>query len=215
MFVTSRDHGNLALHVDDDETAVRTNRARLAERIGVAQVQFMRQVHGTGVAVVDEASDEDIADVDALITTTPGVAVAVLVADCVPIVITGAHGVAVVHAGRLGVAGNIVGATVGRLRALGAGTLRAHVGPAICGRCYEVPPDMQSEVAGVEAATLATTRAGTTALDLPAGVRAQLRRLDVEVAPDTAPCTLEDNRFFSHRRDAPAGRFAAVAMLLE
>ncbi|HET6877781.1 MAG TPA: polyphenol oxidase family protein, partial [Jatrophihabitans sp.] len=139
------DAANLALHVGDDESAVRRNRARLAEQIGVRHVQFMHQVHGRDVAVVGSAVDDDVADVDALITTTPGACIAVLVADCVPVIITGERSVAVVHSGRPGVAADVVGATVDRIREHDAGPLQAFLGPAVCGRCYEVPADMRAE----------------------------------------------------------------------
>ena len=213
VVVTARDDGNLALHVEDDPARVRANRARLAKSLGVDRVQFMHQVHGRDVAVVDVPADDDVAGVDALVTATPGVAVAVLVADCVPVVIAGSRAVGVAHAGRRGVAANVVAATVEALRRLDDGPLHAFVGPAVCGRCYEVPAPMQQEVAAVVSAAHATTRSGTAALDLPAAVRAQLRACDVDVDDTESPCTIEDERFYSHRREGATGRFAVVARL--
>lgn len=219
--VTTRDGGvsappyatnNLALHVDDDGRAVVENRRRLAASLGVERVQFMHQVHGADVAVVDEPS-ADVDGVDALVTTRPGVAIAALAADCVPIVIAGDHAVAVVHAGRNGVVRGVVDAAVRAVRSADDGELTAVVGPAICGRCYEVPATMQDDVCAVSPQARATTRQGTPGLDLPAAVRAQLAAAGVDVANDAAPCTFEDTDYYSHRRDGVTGRMAIVAIL--
>ena len=207
------DENNLALHVGDDPAAVQANRRRLAGQLGVDRVRFMQQVHGADVAVVDPEREGDVAGVDALVTDRPGLAIAVLVADCVPVAVVGAAAVAVVHAGRRGVAGGVVAAAVDALRRLDSGPLVATVGPAICGRCYEVPAAMQAEVLAVAPAAEATTRAGTPGLDLPAAVRSQLAAAGVEVPDHPAICTREDPRFYSHRRDGVTGRFAMVAML--
>jgi polyphenol oxidase len=208
------DANNLALHVGDDAGAVVANRRRVAGQLGVDRVRFMRQVHGADVAVVDaSAGEDDIADVDALVTATPGLAIAVLVADCVPVALVGPRAVGVVHAGRRGVVAGVVAAAVAAMRDLDGGPLVATIGPAICGRCYEVPAAMQAEVVASIPAAKATTAAGTTGLDLSAAVRAQLIGAGVEVPAQPAICTREDGRFYSHRRDGVTGRFAMVAML--
>jgi len=207
------DANNLALHVGDDVDAVRRNRVQLASALGVDGVQFMSQVHGHDVTVVGAAVDADIAGVDALVTATPGLAVAVLVADCVPVVVTGTRAVAVVHAGRRGVAEGVVTAAVAAVRELDDGRLQAHIGPAVCGRCYEVPADVQDGVARVVPAARTTTRRGTPALDLPAAVGRQLADCGVDVVDASAVCTLEDRTYYSYRRDGVTGRFAVVAML--
>jgi len=207
------DENNLALHVGDDPVAVAANRRQLAGEFGVGQVQFMRQVHGASVAVVDRATDDDVADVDVLVTTTRGLAIAVLVADCVPVALVSPTALAVVHAGRRGVAGGVVAAAVAAVRRFDAGPLAASVGPAICGRCYEVPAAMQEEVVAAAPAAMSTTAAGTPGLDLPAAVRSQLLAAGVDVTYDDATCTRESSRYYSHRRDGVTGRFAMVAML--
>lgn len=206
------DENNLARHVGDDPEAVAANRRRLAADLGVDRVQFMRQVHGASVAVVDHASDDDVADADVLLTTTPGLAIAVLVADCVPVVLAARRAVAVVHAGRRGVVDGVVGAAVAAVRRFDDGVIAAHIGPAICGRCYEVPAAMHDDVVAMAPAARATTSAGTPGLDLPAAVRAQLLEARAYGA-NPAPCTREDPRYFSYRRDGVTGRFAMVAML--
>jgi YfiH family protein len=221
VVVTTRDGGvsrspydenNLALHVGDDPRAVHANRSRLAASLGVDRVVFMEQVHGCDVAVVRNA-DDDPQGVDALVTQQPGVAIAVLVADCVPVVISADRAVAVVHAGRRGVQDGVVNNAVEQLRSVAEGALSAQVGPAVCGSCYEVPEAMQQEVSAVVPAAASTTRQGTPGLDLVAGVRAQLAALGVEVAGPPVRCTMETPQLYSHRRDGVTGRFAMVALL--
>jgi len=208
------DENNLALHVGDAPDVVAANRQRLAGELGVDRVQFMRQVHGASVAVVDHTTDDEVADVDALVTATPGLAIAVLVADCVPVALVSRRAVAVVHAGRRGVVDGVVAAAVAAVRRFDTGPAAATVGPAICGRCYEVPAAMQADVVAVVAEATSTTSAGTAGLDLPAAVRAQLVDAGIDITNDAADCTREDPRYYSHRRDGVTGRFAMVAMLL-
>jgi hypothetical protein len=99
------------------------------------------------------------------------------------------------------------------MRELGAGAIRAWVGPHVCGRCYEVPADLRDEVAAAVPATYGETSWGTPALDLGAGVAAQLAAAGV--AASVVPgCTLEDPTFHSYRRDGDAaGRFAGLVWL--
>lgn len=204
---------NLGAHVGDDESRVTENRRRLADDLGVQHVVFMHQVHGRDVAVVDGGNDQDVDAADALVSAVPGVALGVLVADCVPVLVSGARAAAAIHAGRRGIQADVVTAAIEQLRALDTGPLRALVGPAICGRCYEVPAAMQADVVALVPETRSTTRRDTPALDLKAGAVAQLRRAGVtDITVDPA-CTAEDARFFSHRRDGVTGRFAGVAIV--
>jgi len=199
--------------VGDDADAVAANRRALAAELGVTRVVFMRQVHGDDVAVVDAQSPGDVPDVDALITDVPRLAVAVLVADCVPVVVAGTRAAAVVHAGRRGVQSGIVTKAVRALRDLDEGPLRAQLGPSICGGCYEVPAAMQDEVAAMAPAARTSTRAGTPGLDLRAGLRAQLNAAGVAAVQVSETCTAEDPAYFSYRRDGLTGRFAGVVMI--
>lgn len=182
---------------------------------GVPAVR-MRQVHGASVAVVDEVpGDGLVPDVDALVTTRSDLALVVRAADCVPLVLAGEGVVAVAHAGRPGVVAGVVPAVVARMRDLGATSVRAWVGPAVCGRCYEVPAGMRAEVAAVVPEAWAETSWGTPAVDVVAGVLAQLRAAGV--GPDgvavLGPCTLEDATVHSYRRDgAEAGRLAGIVV---
>jgi YfiH family protein len=173
----------------------------------------MRQVHGDDVAIVDAQSPGDVPEVDALVTDTAGLAIAVLVADCVPVIVAGTRAAAVVHAGRRGVQSGIVTKAVGALRELDDGPLRAQLGPSICGRCYEVPATMQDEVAAAVPDTRTSTRAGTPGLDLRAGLRVQLNAAGVAAVQISETCTAEDPAYFSYRRDGVTGRFAGIAMI--
>jgi YfiH family protein len=203
---------NLATHVGDEPSRVAENRRRLAARVGVPAVAYMQQVHGRDVAVLDAPPVGEVPAVDALVTGRPGLALAVLVADCVPVVVVGARAVGVAHAGRRGVAAGVVPALLAALRALDPGELRAHVGPAVCGRCYEVPEEMRAQVSAVAPAATATTRTGRPALDLPAAVLGALRAGGVHDITHDATCTAENDAFYSHRRDGLTGRFAAVVV---
>lgn len=155
---------------------------------------------------------------DAMVST--GAALAVMVADCVPVVLVGdtADGgviLAVAHAGRPGVEADVVGAVVASMRAAGAGSIEAWLGPSVCGQCYEVPETMRAAVARKVPASFATTSWGTPALDLPAAVLAQLGANNVS-AHASGECTLENPEFYSHRRSmsdgSPEGRFIGFAV---
>src|SRR5205085_1340280 len=114
------------------------------------------------------------------------------------------------HCGRPGLLAGVVPATAQALRDLGAGSLTAWVGPHICGACYEVPADLQEEVAAAVPASRATTSWGTPSLDIGAGVRAQLEAAGVEVV-DVSRCTRESADLYSYRRDgAGSGRQAGL-----
>ena len=194
---------------------MRADRA-LVERWAGGPVAFATQVHGADVVVVEQGSTA-VGECDALVSAS-GAGVGVLVADCVPVLLSDPQAgvVGAVHAGRRGLAGGVVQAALAVMIASGARPerVRAAIGPAICGECYEVPAALRDEVAGVVPATWATTPAGTAALDLPAGVAALLAAAGVRHVARIAICTRTDERFFSYRR-APrdgyaAGRFAGV-----
>ncbi len=170
----------------------------------------LSQVHGGDV--VRAAPGGPRASADALVTGEADVVLLVRAADCVPVLLAdpavGVLGAA--HAGRQGVAAEVVPHTVAAMRDLGARALTAWVGPHVCGSCYEVPEDLQDEVADKVPATRSTTSWGTPALDLGAGVRAQLEADGVEVV-DVGVCTRESPDLFSYRRDgADSGRLAGL-----
>ena len=215
---------NLARHVGDDETAVEENRrvvlAGLVSAVGSpgASVRplFMNQVHGAQVRVVTDAAElsGDPPPSDAVVTTLPDVALFTLVADCTPVLLVdGEAGVAgAVHAGRPGMLAGVVTAAVSAMRDLGARRIHSVIGPSVCGRCYEVPPQMRNDAARIEPVSAAVTWTGTTAIDVAAGVAEQLRRSEVSLRWIPG-CTREEKDLYSYRRDARTGRFAGVVML--
>ena len=198
---------------DRAEGAIRAAGLRVIAEETQASPRLMRQVHGATVHVLGDASaTEPPPEADALVCDRAGLALLTRAADCVPVLLAdpGAGVVAAVHAGRPGVAAGVVPATVAVMRDLGAGDLTAWVGPHVCGACYEVPPALRDEVAALVPRSWSTTSWGTPALDLGAGVRAQLEASGAEVV-SVDRCTREDPELPSYRRDGlAAGRFAGV-----
>ncbi|MEV5345711.1 peptidoglycan editing factor PgeF [Streptomyces achromogenes] len=211
---------NLGGAVGDAPGAVRANRELAAKSLGLDPdlVVWMNQVHGADVAVVDEPWGEGpVPEADAVVTARRGLALAVLTADCVPVLLVDpvAKVVAAAHAGRPGMVKGVVPAAVRAMAELGAepGRIVARTGPAVCGRCYEVPEAMRAEVAAVEPAAHTETGWGTPAVDVSAGVHAQLDRLGVCDRARTPVCTLESQDHFSYRRDRTTGRLAGYVWL--
>ncbi|MEU9283960.1 peptidoglycan editing factor PgeF [Streptomyces sp. NPDC048275] len=211
---------NLGGAVGDDPDAVRANRELAAKSLGLdpAQVVWMNQVHGPEVAVVDGPwGSSEIPAVDAIVTARRGLALAVLTADCTPVLLADPFAgiAAAAHAGRPGMIAGVVPAAVRAMVELGADPARivACTGPAVCGRCYEVPEGMRADVAAVEPAAYAETSWGTPAVDVTAGVHAQLERLGVRDREQSPVCTLESDDHFSYRRDRTTGRLAGYVWL--
>ncbi|MFD4969486.1 peptidoglycan editing factor PgeF [Streptomyces sp. NPDC058424] len=211
---------NLGGAVGDDPGAVRANRELAAKSLGLDpdRVVWMNQVHGNDVAEVDGPWTTRLPPpVDGLVTATRGLALAVLTADCVPVLLADpvAGVVAAVHAGRPGMVKGVVPTAVDAMESLGArpDRITARTGPAVCGRCYEVPEAMRAEVAAVEPAAHSETSWGTPAVDVSAGVHAQLERLGVHDREQSPVCTRESGDHFSYRRDATTGRLAGYVWL--
>ncbi|WP_238145440.1 peptidoglycan editing factor PgeF [Antricoccus suffuscus] len=214
------DSFNFGLHVGDDPESVARNRSRLAAEIGVEQADlvWMEQVHGRSVQVVTERVDGPVEVTDALVTATPGLALVVQVADCVPLLLWDeqARVIGAVHCGRqglrLGVAGRAVDAMVGLGSSIGS--INALLGPAICGRDYEVPQPMQADVEQHAPGSAARTKQGTAALDIRAGLAGQLKSLGIQSIEIDPRCTVEDPDLFSHRGDkGRTGRQVAVVWI--
>ncbi|MFF1404212.1 peptidoglycan editing factor PgeF [Streptomyces sp. NPDC058294] len=211
---------NLGGAVGDAPESVGTNRKLAAESLGLdpVSVVWMRQVHGADVVVVDAPwGGRPVPEADAVVTARRGLALAVLTADCVPVLLADpvAGVAAAAHAGRPGMVRGVVPAAVRAMVELGAVPDRivARTGPAVCGRCYEVPEAMRAEVAAVEPAAHAETSWGTPAVDVAAGVHAQLDRLGVHDRAQSPVCTLESGDHFSYRRDRATGRLAGYVWL--
>lgn len=220
---TDRDLGNLGLHVPDDPQAVRARRDRAAIDLGVdpATVLYLDQVHGTHVVDADAAAPGEVCTGDAAVSTA-GRPLAVMVADCVPVVLVGeperagaAPLTAVAHAGRRGLLDGVLPAVVEALRARGAQRISAQIGPCVCAQCYEVPEQMAEESEQSLPGIRTTTRWGTPGLDLPGAAARQLEQLGVQVevvAEDSPRCTLENEGLSSHRRDPSSGRIAGIVV---
>jgi polyphenol oxidase len=210
------DSFNLGAGVGDEVNAVQANRSAVAKAAGLAPdaLIWMNQVHGTVIAEIVGPGSDPPPGTDGMVSTARGVGLAVAVADCVPVLAVDpvAGVIGAVHAGRLGAAGGIVPVLIGRMIDLGAHpeNLEVIVGPAICGRCYEVPAAMRDDVESHLPGSACVTNEGTPGLDLRAGLLRQLRDAGVGSIEVDPRCTREDPDLFSHRRSAPTGRFAAV-----
>ena len=208
---------NLGTSNGDDPNLVQGNLELLAEHLGVDRLVRMTQEHGPDVVWTDAVAAGEIPVVDALLTDEVGVGVLVRVADCTPVVLIGLDEpvAGVIHCGREGLVKGIVPAAIGAIRGRGAESLEAWIGPRACGRCYEVPEEMADVVAAAVPEARSTTAWGTPALDIGAGVFTQLNDLGVQVNDiGDHVCTIEDERFYSYRRQGQdSGRFGAVAVI--
>ena len=212
---------NLADHVGDDPAAVRRNRELAATGLGLdpERVVYLTQVHGAEAVLARGPWPGERPEADASVTDVPGLGLAIMVADCTPVLLADPEAgiVATAHAGRPGMAAGVVPAVVERMRTLGAVPERiiAYTGPAVCGDCYEVPETMRADVAGKVPESFATTRWGTPAVDVPGGVWAQLRAAGV--APEhghrSEICAMESADHYSYRREGVTGRFAGFVWL--
>ncbi|HSZ38149.1 MAG TPA: polyphenol oxidase family protein [Acidimicrobiales bacterium] len=227
---------NLGLHVGDDPDDVVANRGRAASAFGVGldEMVFARQVHGAEAECVDgtdagrgSLTQEDaVADVDVLVSTTPGVTLAILVADCVPLALVDpeARVLAAVHAGWRGTASGVVGAALDAMARQGAevARVRAWVGPGVAWERYQVTDDVRVGLEGaVRPAALDDGVArpdgpGHWLVDLAAANRQQLQLHGVP-GGQISDCgvTTADERFFSDRASRPCGRFALMARLVD
>jgi YfiH family protein len=156
-------------------------------------------------------------EADAVFTESPALALAVLVADCAPVLLADpvARLVGAAHAGRPGMAAGVVPAVVGAMARAGADPARMYalIGPAVCGGCYEVPAQMRDEVAALVPASACLTRKGTPAIDVRAGLHAQLTAAGIMRITDDRRCTVETADLYSYRRDGTTGRFAGLIWL--
>jgi YfiH family protein len=208
---TPFDDWNLAAHVGDEATDVQSNRAHIAELAGVPadRVVFMRQCHSADVEVVDSGAVAEVQSVDGLVTSTPGLVVVALAADCVPVAMVDVEAgvVAAVHSGWQGMISDVVGTALVAMQDLGAARerIRVTLGPAICGPCYPVPPERAQQAAQAQPAAAATAPDGQPGIDVRAGLAARLRLAGVHTE-FVGGCTAEDPQLFSYRRDGLTGR---------
>lgn len=220
---------NLGDHVGDDPAAVAANRRRLADAIAARPV-FMRQVHGRGVAELTSGTADGI-EADGCFTTERGIACTIMVADCLPVLLTTSDGTVVgaAHAGWRGLAGeggvgvleSVCRAVWAKSGARPADTI-AWLGPCIGPAAFEVGPEVKEAFEQADAGAPALFRPhgpGKWLANLPGLARRRLQALGVTRLHGNdggdAWCTVANaSRFFSHRRDRGAsGRFAAAVWL--
>jgi YfiH family protein len=219
---------NLGDAVGDDPAAVASNRWLAAQACGRVgdRTAWMRQVHGSDVAyaAAGRPATKGAAlavgatpAVDALFTDVPALALGVLVADCVPVLVADpvARVIGVAHAGREGMAAGVVPALVRAMTGAGSdpARMRAVIGPAICGGCYEVPDQLRERIAGVVPSAGCVTAKGTPGIDVRSGVGAQLAAAGVQAVSRDPRCTAETPALYSYRRDGQTGRFAGLVWL--
>jgi len=212
------DSFNLGVRCGDDPQAVAANREELIRHFALPSVpRWLRQVHGTHV-VVEPANDEP--EADAAITVTPGVVLAVLTADCLPIVFCADDGseVGIAHAGWRGLAAGVIETTVAAMRT-SHNHLLACLGPAAGPDAYEVGEEVRSafvECDPAAACAFVPTRPGHWLCDLHALARRRLEAAGIHRIQGGGFCTISDPaHFFSHRRDGITGRMASVVFLQE
>ncbi len=209
-FTTTRAAGSFGVGTTEPVIDVmgRWDRLRDELRSGGERFATANQVHGTTVLVHQPGWDGwlrcDAAD--GHLSMSRGTALAVTIADCVPVFLGHASGAAaLLHSGWRGTAGRIVERGIEALahRGVPAAELRLHTGPAICGKCYEVSADVYAQLTGVNPGKPAT-------VDLRALIADHARALGVRHITTSPSCTRCDNyRFYSHRA-GDAGRQLGV-----
>lgn len=218
VWCTGVAHGNLGDHVGDDPAVVARNRAALAAPTGTdaADWAWVSQVHGAAVHIATGPTPPGVATpvADAIVTNVRGLALAIVTADCAPLVVACADAVGVVHAGYRGIAAGVIEAAIQSLRDIGNGPVRAFLGPCIRAPRYEFgADDLVPFVASYGAQVEGRTRTGRPALDIPAAIRVVLERARVVGFDDCTVCTSDSADYFSYRRDGETGRQATIAVL--
>ncbi len=203
---------NLALHTGDDPSAVLQNRNILQNSIGLP-LYFMRQVHGDNIAVVDKSTPQTLPDCDAMITKRRGIALVVMVADCIPLLLFDEKKgvVAAVHAGRNGTFLNIgakcVKTMVERFGCR-SGDIYAEMGPSIRACCYEISEEMARLVRKSFGESYMNGRyLDLQSLNRDRLLEAGLREDRIDIS-DICTCCSTDH--FSYRREGTTGRFAGA-----
>jgi YfiH family protein len=206
---------NLGDHVGDDRAAVAQNRARLLVHLPDSPL-WLRQVHGTDVA--DARSDRAGCQADASVTRETGRVLAVLTADCLPVLLADDAGGAVglAHAGWRGLAAGVIERTVEAL-SVEPGRLIAYLGPAIGPTAFEVGDEVRDAFVAADAGACAAFVPGAPGkwlADLYLIARRRLERVGATRVFGGGFCThREAGRFFSHRRDRVTGRMASLIWL--
>jgi len=180
-------------------------KSSLKKLLSVSRVDYMKQVHGNSVQLINLDSPE-LFEADAMVTDQKSIALAVQVADCLPLLLQSDVAVAAVHVGRKGLLNEVAVKAVLALKQLGAKSISGVVGPHICKDCYEVDQNMHDEITEQHPATKATGRN----LNLFGGLAAQIS--DIPII-NLNICTLENPKYFSFRRGGESGRQVGVICL--
>jgi len=213
------DNCNLGLRCGDDAATVDGNRDALVAHMGLPSApRWLRQVHGTTVVSCDEAAGGVEPEADAAVTTTPGVVLAILTADCLPVLFCSDDGSAIgaAHAGWRGLAAGVLERTVDSLQ-VSPDRLLAWLGPAAGPQAYEVGDDVRSAFVDndqLAASAFASTRPGHWLCDLYALARLRLAAAGVTRVSGGKLCTISDpQRFYSFRRNGQTGRMASLILI--
>ena len=176
---------------------------------------WLHQVHGAEVVTVTRPGEHAGAEADAAVTAVPGAVLAVQAADCAPVALLADGVVGVAHAGWRVLVAGVLPAAVAAMRAIGAGEVRALLGPCVHPGCYELGEPALGEVeALLGPSVVSRTTGGAPALDLPAAVSASLAGVGVALDPGGTTCTAcAPDTAWSHRARREAGRQAALAWL--
>lgn len=206
---------NLATHVGDNPANVARNRSRLQQAAALPGAPaWLKQVHGNRVVRL-EATSRRLAD--AAITAVPGKVCVVMVADCVPILLSAADGseVAAVHAGWRGLDNRVISSTVDQFRASGS-AIHAWIGPHISAAAYVVSADLKRRFCDLDAGYASCfqhTSRGIT-MDLGEIARRQLKCCGIRHISSSEHCVhTHSDLYFSYRRDGESGRMAALIWL--
>ncbi|MCI6988133.1 MAG: polyphenol oxidase family protein [Campylobacter sp.] len=219
---------NLGLHIGDEISAVLENREILRANLGAKKLVFMEQIHSNNVTIIDDLKfleSENLGEFanpkiykntkttlnlpkcDAIITNLQRIAIAVMVADCMPVLVVGKHSVAAIHAGRVGLMKYIVSKSLNLMKErFGESEFRVFVGPFIGGNCYEIGNLNLGEFERFKK---------DNKFSLKKALLSELKSFEkgiisLEISDICSHC---DERFYSYRKDAITGRFAGVVMI--
>jgi len=218
VWCSGRAHGNVGDHVGDDPRDVATRR-RMISDISLLRAPdewvWLRQVHGAQVYDADSPrANGALPEADAAVTSVHGLPLAIVTADCAPVVLASDNAIAAVHAGHRGLVAGVVEAAVTRLRVVGRGEVRAFLGPCIRPAHYEFgASDLASLVEHFGPDVATSTSDGRPAFDIPRAVQLALARAGVYAFEDCGVDTAGSTEYFSYRRDGDTGRQVTIVML--
>lgn len=199
LLFTGKAFGSFDLASED------TAKSSLKNLLSVSKVFYMKQVHGNSIQITSDAS-LDLVEADGLVTNQKSIALAVQVADCLPLLLQSDVAVAAVHVGRRGLVNGVAIKAISAMKEFGAKNITGVVGPHICKNCYEVDQSLCDEITRVHPAAKSSGRK----LDLYSGLAEQISEVTLE---NLNICTLENSEYFSYRRGGETGRQVGVICL--